>query len=54
MIDFITNIFMAIVSLLMIATFVFGAVLIFSIPFLVVGMVILALTGNWGVIDGIF
>lgn len=54
MIDFITNIFMAILSLLMIAIFVFGAVLIFSIPFLVIGLVILALTGNWGVIDGIF
>lgn len=54
MIDFITDIFMSIVSLLMIGIFVFGAVLIFSIPFLVIGLVILALTGNWGVIDGIF
>lgn len=54
MIDFITNIFMGIVSLLSIAILMAGVALIFSVPFLVVGLLILALTGNWGVIDGIF
>ena len=54
MIDMITNIFMGIVSLLSIAILMAGVAMIFSISFLVIGLLILVLTGNWGVIDGIF